>query len=398
MYLKLLVLILVFAASSLVLTTAPTDAQDQINYISNPDELTVFLNNVVFVRDHLRVPLGVETQIVLPSQTIQDTLILRDEEGRLPLYGISQQSGQILLTIQGQETDESESVRNLTLEYITQGGIQWKPLYNMNYIDEQPETVRLDFFAEIRNEFFTLQSTKVNLVAGAVSVSGEALTSAAIGANNMGFSDIQATATPFSAPPSNNSTPTNEFTTQYVYELEQLDSRPGDTLYVELLEEEFPSRRVLLWNAYVDQEIRVVYKVQNTSTTALTQGIVRTYNDGLFTGSDAIENVPSGSEGSITVGYLRDIRVRREVIQTTVPAENPVDENDQDVQYDYTLTLTNFTDTEQEVEVVDNFPREASDFEFSPEPEILGGNVLRWLVTIPAGEELTLTYSYRRPY
>src|SRR5947207_930256 len=139
MYWKSAFLILIFAASTfLLISPAPTDAQDQINYISNPDELTVFLNNVVFVRDHLRVPLGVETRIVLPSQTIQDTLTLRDEEGRLPLYGISQQTGQILLTIQGEASEESDAVRNLTLEYITNGGISWKPLYNLNFEDDNP--------------------------------------------------------------------------------------------------------------------------------------------------------------------------------------------------------------------------------------------------------------------
>ena len=50
--------------TGLAALTMPLGAQDQINYISQPDELTVFLNDVVFVHDDLRVPLDVETRIV----------------------------------------------------------------------------------------------------------------------------------------------------------------------------------------------------------------------------------------------------------------------------------------------------------------------------------------------
>jgi hypothetical protein len=187
-------------------------------------------------------------------------------------------------------------------------------------------------------------------------------------------------------------------TTQYIYRLEPLTAEPGETLYAELLETDFPARQVLLWNASRDLQALVVYKVLNTSDIALTGGIVRTYQDGLFTGSDEIEYTSPGGEGSVTMGPLQDMRVSRETTQFTVPAENPNDENGVDLRTEVTLSLTNFSPFALEVEVTDVFPAQAFAFEFGTEGEQMGGNVVRWLVTVPSGEAVTITYAYRVLY
>jgi len=394
-----------FVMLFLVAMSMPIGAQDQINYISQPDELTVFLNDVVFVRDDLRVPLDVETRIVLPQQIVQDTLILRDEAGRLPLYSINRQTGQVILTIGGASDSGTGEVRNLTLEYITYGGIRWQPRYDLHLQADNVESVSFDFFAEIQNDSFTLTETKVNLVAGRVDVSGQTPLDMMLNSNmTQGFSDMMATATPVfgSVPPSSPPITTSTevaVTTQSVYEIPPLTSQPGETVYAELLETTFPSRRVLVWNANTDAQGIVVFKVRNTSEIALAEGIVRSYQDGLFAGSDEIEYTPPGGEGSVTVGPLRDVRVRREVSQMAVSAQNPNDADGIETQWQVTLTLTSLTAGEQEIEVVDLFPDGALNLEFqAPEPERQGGNRLRWLLTVPPGEEIQLIYSYRTPY
>jgi len=44
---------------------------------------------------------------------------------------------------------------------------------------------------------------------------------------------------------------------------------------------------------------------------------------------------------------------------------------------------------------VDRYPADAIEFEFSSEPQRDAGNLLRWLVTIPPGETITITYRFK---
>lgn len=416
-----LLCVAIIAASALIIGVSPGAAQDQINYISQPDELTVFLNDVVFVRDDLRVPVNTETLIVLPAQTVENTLSLRDESGRLPLYSINRLSGQVVLTIRGdEETEASAEVRVLTLEYITVGGINWQPLYDMHLSSDTVETVGFDFFAAINNSAFTLDETQVNLVAGRVDIGGQ-IPVAGFTNMNQGFGDFAATQTapaflptplPSATPsPVANVTPTpsagggtsvtpvtSSVVTQSVYRLPPLTAEPGETLYVEVLETTFDARQVLSWNASTNIQANVIYKIRNTSDVPLTEGVVRSYQDGIFLGSDEIEFTPPGSEGSVTVGPLREVRVLREITQVAVPAENPNDEDGTEFLREITLTLTSLSGQAREVEVVDVYPSLASNFEFiGGEPERQGGNVLRWMVVVPAGEEIKLVYKYRVP-
>jgi hypothetical protein len=406
--------------ATLMVAIGSTAGQDQINYISQPDELTVFLNDVVFVRDVLRVPFGSETQIVLPSQIVPDTITLRDDDGHIALYALSFQTGQYVLTVrEDQNAGGDGDIRNLTLEYITLGGIRWRPLYNLRLDSEDVETVGFDFVAAVQNDAFFLEDTRINLAAGSVNVEGQP-PPPPVANNNFGFSDVQATATAqaylfntatptrppsvtptpiqVSPPPIVTAEPSAPLTTQYIYRLESLTAEPGETLYAELLETSFPARQVLLWNASRDIQASVIYKVRNTSDIALTGGIVRTYQDGLFTGSDEIEYTSPGGEGSITIGPLQDMRVSRETTQFTVPAENPNDENGVDLRVEVTLSLTNFSPFALEVEVTDVYPTQAFAFELPEDAEQVGGNILRWLVTVPAGEAVTITYAYRVLY
>jgi len=116
---------------------------------------------------------------------------------------------------------------------------------------------------------------------------------------------------------------------------------------------------------------------------------VHSYQDNIFLGTDGLELTPISSEGSVTVGVLQNVRVSR--------TENRVSLNTlfYSEEVDVTLELSNFSDTEVTIDVVDTYPTDGRDYTFSQDPEIQGDNLYRWAVTIPAGETMTITYKYK---
>ena len=169
----------------------------------------------------------------------------------------------------------------------------------------------------------------------------------------------------------------------------------GDTIYTKILDEVFPARRVLLWNAQLGNDISVIYKVRNASDLPITDGVVRNYQDSMFIGSDNIEFTPIGSEGSVTVGTVQDARVERSETITSIDSGIF---SYLDTQHDITLTITNFSQNDLTIEVVDVYSTDAQEFTYSTAPSEEGGNVLRWIVDVKAGETVTLTYQYKSEY
>lgn len=60
--------------------------------------------------------------------------------------------------------------------------------------------------------------------------------------------------------------------------------------------------------------------------------------------------------------------------------------------------LTNFGAEALTVKVVDHYPTDAQAFTFSTPPVEEGGNILRWIVELPADETTTLTYQFEAMY
>lgn len=363
----------------LCLFALPAAADDEINYISQPDEMVVFLNDIAYVRDTLRIPGDAEARIVLPAQVYQDTLIVRQSETRVPQYRISSASGSIVLVI---GASENADLRSITLEYLT-AGTSWKPSYDMSFSEGETESVDFHFFAELQNYAFALDGVNVRLAAGYVSVSQQigAVPQVTMNQYIAGYQDGSSAALAEGA-----------VTLQYLYPLENpVFAEPGETLYTQLLGATLPARRLLLWNASTDQQVAVIYKVENTSDVPLSEGIVRSYEDGLFVGSDFIEFTPLGAEGSVTVGGLQDVRVNR--ADTVIYNDQAAYERS--TQHTVTLTMRNFSANPVEIEVVDVYPPGGVEFEFSAQPEFEAGNLLRWQVTIPVDETVEITYSYR---
>jgi hypothetical protein len=375
-----LVITLCFFAAWLV----PVYAGDQIVYVSQPDAVTIFLNNVAFVHDQLTVVGSAEVQVTLPAQVYPETLIVREADGRTPLYSVSQSSasGQPTLKLPGNGTSD---VRELTLEYLT-GGLGWQPNYTMAITSNQDDSVQFDFFAAIQNNLVSLEDVDVKLVAARVDVS-QALNTASAPTTNQYIAGYDNNA-------AQGALSTGPITVQYVYPLGKVTTQQGETTYIKLLEQGFPSRRLLLWNASSDSQVTVIYKVRDDSSIPFTEGIVHSYQDGLFVGSDFVEFTPIGSEGSITVGSLQDVRVNRSESITALDSSS----NSLDTLHEVTLTINNFSDRQIDLDVVDQWNRDGREFVFSQEPARESGNLFRWQVSVSAGETVTITYQYKATY
>jgi hypothetical protein len=183
--------------------------------------------------------------------------------------------------------------------------------------------------------------------------------------------------------------PTGPLDIQHVYDVGTVSAELGETAYVGLHEGALPVRRLHLWNAQTDAQVTVIYKVQNETAEPFAEGIVRSYQDGLFIGSDFIELTPVGGEGSVTVGHLPDVRASRSESSTALGTGRFAYQNDVE------LSLSNFGATAVEVEVVDQWRPEAQDFHFSIEPERSAGNLLRWLVTLEPNSSLDIQYDFK---
>jgi hypothetical protein len=364
---------------SFALWITPTFAKDAVKYTSQPDEIAVFLNDIAFAQDTILLPGNVDVQIVLPERIYQDTLILRENGERVSNYHINRNSGQVLLEW---VSSSGEEAREVTLEYLV-GGISWTPKYDMWLGDDEDTTVEFDFFAEIVDTDLLLDESPVRLIAGRVDTSQQFTSVSSVTFNQFaaGYDEAEATSEIL----------TGSATIQHVYDVDTVTASPGDTLYIGLQENTLSARRLHIWNAQSDDQVTVIYKVRNDSDLPFVEGITRTYQNDLFLGSDFIELTPIGGEGSVTVGFLQDVRVNRSSTQTALLAAS----YEEDTLHEIDLTLTNFSDKTIDITVIDYFSSDALDFNFSVEPIRTVDNLFSWDLTVEAGETLTLSYQFK---
>ncbi len=350
-------------------------ADDQISYTSRPDRVAIFLNNVAFGRDTVALPGGVDVRIVLPASVYPDTLVLRENGRRVANYRLDSQTGQP--TIKWQSATDSE-LRDVSLEYLI-SGVGWRPTYDMWLGTDAAETVDLDYFAEITDSALQLDDVATQLVAGYVDLNNPIAPAAEVSANQRlaGFDDAYIPAAP-----------AGQVDIQHVYDIGAVTAEPGDTVYSQLVGQTLPARRLHVWNAPTDSQVTVIYKVTNDSDQPFAEGVVRSYKDGLFIGSDYVELTPVGSEGSITVGHLQDVRVKREQTQSAI-SQGRFDYRDE-----VELTIENFTPTTVHLDVVDFLPPQAEELQASIDPQLEAGNVMRWPISVEPGDEMVITYEY----
>lgn len=374
-------LILLVLLMSLALPLTQVSANDDIFYTTQPDKLAVFLNNIAYAEDTLQLPADADVQIILPQEIYRDTLLVYENDARVPNYRLNSTDGRnILRWTTGNDTE----LRQVRLEYLM-AGISWQPKYDMWIVDK--ENVQFDFFAEIQNHGLTLDEVDVRLIAGRVDTAQQISTIDTVTTNQYiaGYDRSGA-----NIDGGGQSSLTGSADIQHIYEAGALTAEPGDFIYTALLQEAMTARRVFLWNAHADREVTLIYKVKNESSLPLAQGTVRAYENGLFLGSDFIEVTPIGSEGSVTVGGLQNMRVNRDETRTSVDGDY-----DRDTLHQVELSATNFSDEAIELDIVDSYSSDAILFEFEQEPQRQAGNLLRWTITLEPGETIALNYEYR---
>ena len=350
---------------------------DSISYTSTPDRVAVFLNNVAYARDEVSLPGGVDVRIVLPQTVYPDTLVLRENGERVSDYRLNVSTGQP--TIKWQSATDSE-LRDISMEYLL-GGVSWRPTYDMWVGADSDETVGFDYFAEVSDSALELSDVETQLVAGMVDLNRPIAPAAELSANQRLAGFAEADMLPVSAP-------VGQVDIQHTYDIGRLTAEAGDTVYVQLVGQQLPARRLHLWNAPTDQQVTVIYKVENESDQPFSEGVVRNYQDGLFIGSDVIELTPVGGEGSVTIGHLQDVRVKREQTQMAV------DMGRFDYRYEVTLTIENFTPTTVHLDVVDYLAPQAEELQASIQPQLEAGNIMRWPISVEPGDEMVITYEY----
>jgi hypothetical protein len=367
-HLRLLALVL-----SLFVVAGAASAADTISYTSQPDQIVVFLNNIAFAQDDITLPGGVDMAVVLPEQVFTDTVVLREDGERVASYRMDRSEGRPTL----RWTSESGSdVRQVTLTYLL-AGVGWTPRYDMWLAED--ETVGFDFYAEIVDNALTLEDVDIRLVAGRVDTMQQMDEISRVTTNQY-IAGYDRAGAGF----------TGAATIQHVYAIDPISAIPGETVYTRLVTAELPARRVHLWNAQSEPQVDVIYKVRNETEIPFAEGIVRSYENGLFVGSDFVELTPIGGEGSVTVGNLQNVRVNRSETRTAIaPVRN------RDTQHDVVLELTNFGDTTITIEVVDYFPPDAIEFAFSQEPERQKDNLFRWEVTLEPGATVEISYGFK---
>ena len=362
-------------------------AGDQISYTSTPDQIAIFMNGIAYAHDSLSLPMGVDARVVLPDSVFADTLVLREDGQRVARYRLDRSTGSP--AVEWQSTPDTadtgdDGLREVTLEYLI-AGVGWSPTYDMWLGAQTDEMVGFDAFAEVSNGALPMEDVATRLVAGRVDPTQMVDAVSQITANQYiaGYED------PLAAPVAPAAAPTGSMDIQHVYAVGLVSAEPGDTVYLGLFDGSLPVRRLHLWNAQTDDQVSVIYKVRNDSDMPFAEGIVRSYQDDLFIGSDFMELTPVGGEGSITAGYLPDVRVSRAESRAALSTGG----------FGYTdeveLTITNLATAPVELEVVDQLPPEAQALQATVEPERTAGNLLRWQVTVEPSSTLVLRYDYK---
>ena len=358
-------------------TVSAAEADARISYTSQPDRLAVFLNDIAYAEDEVTLPGGVDVRVVLPATVFPDTLILREDDRRVPAYRLDRRDGQLAISWR---SAVGSGLREVSLEYLL-SGVSWRPTYDLWLGADEDESVELDLLAEITDGALELDDVEALLVAGqvdlwnAVDIVTELRAEQALAGGNesdgvvavsLGQTDIQ-----------------------HVYAIGRVTAEPGETAYLAMAGQTLPARRVHIWDAQTNDKVTVIYKITNETELPFPQGVVRTYQGGLFIGSDFIETTPMGSEGSVTVGHLQDVRVLREESRTAIDLGR----------FDYLdevkLSVTNFGEDTLHLEVVDIRQPQAEDLHFSVRPMEEPGNILRWQLAVEPGATMTVGYDFK---
>jgi hypothetical protein len=358
----------------------PADEGISIRYESRPDAIVIYPGNLVYGRDGFSLPAG-QAEITLPAQVIPESVMLSG--GGRVLTGFKTRTdstnGRTVLVCSMAES----TGKDLTLDYLLRGA-QWSPVYNMTILADN--RVSLDFSAGITSTSLTLAETDVRLLSGLVissDLSGDIdIMTASQMQNNIGYfnreMELSETTAGVSA--------TGD---HHLYKAGRFSMVPGERMVTGIVSKELTARKLLVWDTRNGDRTETVYKVSNDTGFPLPPGMVRIYQDGIYTGSDSLEWTPSGGEGSLTTAGMPGIRVRKLVSFEVVPNTGR-----NKVKYTVTLTIENLSGEAVSLTILDQRDGNGSSFEYSKKPEEQPGNILRWEIPLASGKKETITYRY----
>ena len=371
-----------------------------IFFTSTPDQAALYLGDTAYVQDTLTIPAGLTAILELPANTVRDSLVITENGARVASYTLVADSGSAASSVSIYDAYSSfapingdgqpqplrvtwmpsvdDAPREVTLGYLVQG-VGWEPVYDMTILEEDGAygLVQFGFDARLHNTALVLEAAAIKLVAGMPGSDSDYRPDMTITQSNVGYAEPSGAAV--GGPVAIN----------HVYDIGTQTLTQGDVLRVNLFYDSLDATRVLVWDARFGQRVDVIYQVANSSGLPFVEGPVRAYQAGLYVGQDSLEWTPSGSEGSVTVAGLSTIRVRR-----TESVEDIGTFNDSRYRHDVALSMTNHSEEALDLVVLDEWNQRGTSFEFSQEPRQQGNNVLRWSVTLPAGESLEITYTY----
>ena len=380
-----------------VATAVPGVAQERA-----ATSLTIYSQGLALVRAELDRPLPAGNHAVridgLPTSVEQASLIVLNP-------------GAVLQGVRGYRTYEdgsavgaslvvdiklSEPVQTLRIAYLA-GGIDWSASYTMQVAPDQ-RSARIDGYASISNGSggrFT--DAEVQLLAGDVNVATprrqiyramEAVAVAAVSA----APEVQEQA----------------FAGYHIYTVsESLMIEPGESRRIRLMGDDAIAvvrEHVLTGGVSPRQRqpepqpvaVGVRYRVGRAIETEfgvvpLPAGTVRIYSpdpDGRLQllGLSRIGNTPSGQELLLSVGRAFDVTAVRSQTGFRRIANN-------ERESDWSLKLSNVSDEEVTVQVIERIGGEWQILSSSHDPQIMSTAAVRFDVSVPAGGETELLYS-----
>ncbi len=375
-------------------------AQEGLIFIeSQPDAAALYMGSLAYIRDELTIPAGMTAHIALPATTLRDSLVITEDGQRLRSYRyvtggdtaapqpsaiftnfaiVSSGGGEGRPLVVTWDPPAGDQPRPVVLEYLATGA-GWEPVYDLTILEESgaDSQVMFGFDARISNTSLILDGVEIRLVAGMPGADSEYRPDMTATQANIGYAQDQAAAV--GGPVAIN----------HVYEVGALIVPQSEVVRHNLVYEQLEARRLLVWDARFGQRVDVIYKVQNSTDVPFVAGNVYAYQDALYVGQDHIEWTPAGSEGSVTVAGLSSVRVRR-----TESVENIGSFDDDRYRHTVTLAVTNHGGEDIDLTVLDAWNQAGQNYRFSHEPTRQGNNVLRWELTIPAGESVEVVYTF----
>jgi uncharacterized protein (TIGR02231 family) len=140
-------------------------------------------------------------------------------------------------------------------------------------------------------------------------------------------------------------------------------------------------------------------KSLNSSTGPMLAGPVNLFVGDEYVGSSTLEYIAKGEEIELSLGVEERITVERELTRRDVDKARLRDRRQ--LQYGYKIEVHNLLSTDAKVEIHDQLPvTRHEDIKVKPlnislEPEEISDlNVYEWIVNVPAGEKISLSFEF----